>query len=102
MDVDNNLEDLTLTVLPGTGYSIAENDIIINETLEVLVPVNIRIIDPGSLSDEGVLNVDVLDNTGIEDMVEINTNNLGSGIYIYKVSTKSVYKIGRITISSKL
>ena len=153
VDVDNNIEDLTLTVLPGTGYSIAGNDITLDQTQEVIVPVNIRITDPGDLSDEGIINVTVLDNTGIEDMnrsnrlveniypipasehlkfvinstedfnieliditgksvfkqefsandklLEISTDNLPGGLYIFKVYNKSVYQIGRITISGK-
>ena len=151
--MDNDPEDLTLTVLPGTGYSMAGNDITINETTDIIVPVNIRITDPDDLYDEGVLNVTVGDNTGIEDIVrsdklvekvypipageyirfninsvydynleiiditgktvfqeeyaannkliEIKTGDLGSGLYIFKVSSKSAYQVGRFTISNK-
>ena len=153
IDVDNLLSDLTLTVLTGTGYSIAGNDITINETQEVHIGVNFRVTDPGSLSDEGVLNVTVLDNTAIEDIaganrlvekvypvpagdyirfvinsvydyyveiiditgktvfekhfpqneksVEINTENMESGLYIYKVYNKLVSQVGRFTISGR-
>ncbi len=153
VDVDNLPEDLTLTVLPGTGYSIAGNDITINPTQDVIVPVNIRVTDPDDLYDEGILNVTVRDNTGIKDiaesnklvekvypipageyirfivnsaydynleiiditgktvfqehyagsdkLVEIKTSDMGSGLYIFKVSSKSAYQVGRFTISNK-
>ena len=153
VDVDNLLSDLTLTILTGTGYSIAGNDITIEDTQEKSIGVNFRVTDPGDLQDEGVLNVTVLDNTGIEDLIEsnslvekvypvpaseyirfvvnslydytieiiditgkivfekqqsgnenlieINTGNMETGLYIYKVYNKSVFQVGRITVSSK-
>jgi hypothetical protein len=79
IDVDNQIADLTLTVLPGTGYSIAGNDITVAETQEVHIAVNFRVADPGDLQDEGVLNVTVLDNTAIEDMA--GSNRLVEKIY---------------------
>jgi hypothetical protein len=72
IDVDNQIADLTLTVLPGTGYSIAGNDITVNETQETHIEVNFRVTDPGGLQDEGILSVTVLDNTAIEDMAGSN------------------------------
>jgi hypothetical protein len=152
-DVDNLLSELTLTVLPGTGYSIAGNDVTINATEDKIVGVNVRVTDPGDLLDEGVLNITVLDNTGIKDLiesnklvdkvypvpageyirfivnstedyyieliditgksvfekeftrndklVEISTDNLPAGLYIYKINNKLYYQIGRFTISNR-
>ena len=39
--------------------------------------------------------------TKADKLVEINTSNLPSGLYIFEVNSKSVYQVGRITISNK-
>ena len=152
-DVDNLISELTLTVLPGTNYSLSGgNSITISGSVtDKLVEVNVRVSDPGSLFDEAVLYVKVLDFVGIRDLtksnnlvektypvpaetyiqfiinavndykiriiditgktvfeekytnndrlVEISTGNMPSGLYIFEVKSKSVYQIGRITIS---
>ena len=102
------LEDLTLTVLPGDGYTIAGNYITLEQTEEVRVPVNIRVTDPADSLDEGILNVTVLDNTGIEELIESNSlvekvYPVPAGEYIrFVVNSLYDYSIEIIDITGKI
>jgi hypothetical protein len=71
-DVDDLQSELLLTVLPGTGYSIAGNVITVNPTEDKLVGVNVRVEDPGALTDEGVIYVMVLNNVGFKELYRAN------------------------------
>jgi hypothetical protein len=66
-DVDNLLTQLTLMVLPGTGYSISGNVITINTSTLGVLPINVRVSD-GSLYDEGIYYVKVGEPTGTDDL----------------------------------
>ncbi len=66
-DVDNPNNELTLTVLPGSGYSIAGNTITINTSTLGLLGVGVRVSD-GSLFDESVYYVKVTEGSGIRDL----------------------------------
>jgi hypothetical protein len=113
IDVDNIISDLTLTVLPpasGTDYSLSGNNtIIISEGVTAQsIEVNFRVSDPEMAQDEGILNVTVLDNTGIEDMVQ--SNGLVEKIYPvpavnsvkFVINSNYEYEIELIDITGKV
>jgi hypothetical protein len=66
-DVDNPNDELTLTVLPGTGYSIAGNTITLSTSTLGLLGVGVRVSD-GDKFDESVYYIKVTESTGIRDL----------------------------------
>jgi len=113
IDVDNILSDLTLTVLPpesGTDYSLSGNNTITisDGVTATSIEVNFRVSDPEMEQDEGILNVTVLDNTGIEDMAQ--SNGLVEKIYPvpavnsvkFVINSNYDYEIELIDITGKL
>ena len=105
-DVDNLLSQLTLSVLPGTGYSISGNVITINTSTLGLIAVNVRVSD-GSLFDEGVYYVKATEPSGVNDL-NVNSGNIkvypnpASDFIMFESDTEGTLNIEILDITGKL
>jgi hypothetical protein len=105
-DVDNPSDELTLIVLPGSGYSIAGNTITINTSTLGLLGVGVRVSD-GEEFDESVYYVKVTEGSGIKDF---STDASGIvNVYpvpardhiIFEINSAGIYNIEIINITGR-
>jgi hypothetical protein len=78
-DVDNQYEDLSISVQPGAGYSISGDSAKISDGASGIIQVNVRVSDGEAQSTTYGVYVRVYPITGIHDLMQ--TDNLLTSIY---------------------
>jgi hypothetical protein len=78
-DVDNLVSDLKLIVLSGNNYALNENSITIISDQTGLLPINVRVEDPGKLRDQDTLYVRIAIPSSVDD--PLMNDNLPVRIY---------------------
>src|SRR4030042_5630558 len=106
-DVDNLVSDLKLIILAGTNYALNENSITIRTDQPGLLPLNVRVEDPGKLRDQDILYIRIaipslIDDPAITDNLLIRVYPIPArDIICFEILIPGEYQLEIINITGR-